>query len=102
MVLKISQKQFALKISQFVTSENMALGELGTDQDHHVFKAGLAVHTHMIKNRSDSKAFIWPNCEISVSHTLLNSARFSRWILGNIPAKAQIPRELSVPTAFEV
>lgn len=49
-VFKLSRSNSTLEEPQRLTIKNLALGELGTEQPHQVFRAFLAVHIYMMKD----------------------------------------------------
>lgn len=102
MELEFSRRKTALKESQIHTSRKLDLHKLGTEYIFQVLRASLAVHTNVMMDCRIRELFFAVFCYRTFPVTLLNGARFLQLVFNNTQAKANMPYEISMPTAFEV
>lgn len=86
--------------SDFLTSEKLALLELGADPVCQYLKTSLAVYMYTIRDGRIGEVFFHFSRERNVSVTLLNGVRFLQLVLDKRQGKRQMLYEMSVSTAF--
>lgn len=73
--VKDSRRKPALKMPQFLTSESLALRELGTEKIRQVLRASLGVHTYVMKDGRIIELFAHFFRERNFPATVRNGAR---------------------------
>lgn len=101
MEVKASRRIYTLRMSQFVTSENLALEKLGTEQISQGFGASLPAHTYAMKDGQIQELFYHLFCYRNIAIPLFNGAQVLQFMLSNGQAMAHIPCKMSAPKAFE-
>lgn len=94
-------RKSALKISQFLENEDLAVCELRAKQISHVLRALLPVHTYALQDGRSQELYFHCFCERNFSGTLLNGARFSQLVLDDFQTKTHLTDKMSRLKALE-
>lgn len=91
MQFKSSWRTSALKVSQFLTSENLTLHELGNENIGLDFRAFLGIHTYAVKDGWVGDLFFLVFRKRIFPVTPLSSVRLLHVVLENSQANVQKP-----------
>lgn len=88
------RRNIALKLLQFLKSENLALRELQTEQIYQGPRASLTVHTYTMKDGRIQEIFLYLFHNWNSRVSLLNRAWFFWLVLNKNQANAHLPSEM--------